>query len=61
MLARIPREELTQLLSGCGYEAFYVDKQASSEATHLAMARTLDQIVARIREIQHAARAQRLP
>ena len=57
MLARIPREELTQLLSGCGYEAFYVDKQASSEATHLAMARTLDQIVARIREIQNAARS----
>jgi xylulose-5-phosphate/fructose-6-phosphate phosphoketolase len=56
VLARIPREELTQLLSGCGYEAFYVDRQASSEATHLAMARTLDQIVVRIREIQRAAR-----
>ena len=57
VLARIPREELTQLLSGCGYEPLYVDKQASSEATHLAMARTLDQIITRIREIQQAARS----
>src|SRR5918992_1072415 len=48
VLARIPREELTQLLSGCGYEAFYVDKQASSETTHLAMAHTLDRIYSRI-------------
>ncbi len=60
VLARIPREELTQLLSGYGYEPFYVDKQASHEATHLAMARTLDRIVARIREIQRDARTQRL-
>ncbi|HKQ14393.1 MAG TPA: phosphoketolase family protein [Steroidobacteraceae bacterium] len=57
VLARIPREELTQLLSGCGYEAFYVDEQDTHEATHLAMARTLDRIVARIREIQSAARS----
>jgi xylulose-5-phosphate/fructose-6-phosphate phosphoketolase len=57
VLARIPREELTQLLSGCGYEAFYVDKLESREETHLAMARTLDQIVARIREIQRVARS----
>jgi xylulose-5-phosphate/fructose-6-phosphate phosphoketolase len=56
VLARIPREELTQLLSGCGYEVFYVDEQETHEATHLAMARTLDRIVARIREIQSAAR-----
>ena len=27
VLARIPREELTQLLTGYGYEPFYVDKQ----------------------------------
>src|SRR6186713_1539529 len=57
VLARIPREELTQLLSGCGYEPFFVDEQATHEATHLAMARTLDRIVARIREIQSAARS----
>jgi xylulose-5-phosphate/fructose-6-phosphate phosphoketolase len=57
VLARIPREELTQLLSGCGYEPFYVDKEASSEATHLSMARTLDRIVERIRAIQQDARS----
>ncbi len=56
VLARIPREELTQLLSGYGYEPFYVDKQDSSEATHLAMATTLDRIVTRIRAIQSDAR-----
>ena len=58
VLARIPRDELTQLLKGYGYEPFYVDKEATSEATHLSMARTFDQIVARIREIQHQARTQ---
>jgi xylulose-5-phosphate/fructose-6-phosphate phosphoketolase len=57
VLARIPREELTQLLCGYGYEPFYVDKEATFEATHLAMARTLDRIVARIREIQQDVRS----
>jgi xylulose-5-phosphate/fructose-6-phosphate phosphoketolase len=56
VLARIPREELTQLLTGCGYEPFYVDKESTSEATHIAMARTLDTIVTRIRNIQSEAR-----
>ena len=57
VLARIPREELTQLLLGYGYEPFYVDKLASSEATHLSMAQTLDRILARIRDIQTEARS----
>ncbi|MGH8237532.1 MAG: phosphoketolase family protein, partial [Steroidobacteraceae bacterium] len=57
VLARIPREELTQLLSGYGYEAFYIDNEASHEATHLAMARTLDRIITSIRDIQSAARS----
>lgn len=57
VLARIPREELTQLLSGYGYEPFYIDNQASHEATHVTMAQTLDRIVERIREIQHDARS----
>jgi xylulose-5-phosphate/fructose-6-phosphate phosphoketolase len=56
VLARIPREELTQLLQGYGYEPFYVDKQATSEQTHISMAQTLDRIIARIREIQSQAR-----
>jgi xylulose-5-phosphate/fructose-6-phosphate phosphoketolase len=56
VLARIPREELTQLLLGYGYEPFYVEKEATSEQTHLSMAHTLDRIYSRIREIQHEAR-----
>jgi len=56
VLARIPREELTQLLTGYGYEPFYVDKESTSEATHISMARTLDTIVTRIRNIQSEAR-----
>ena len=57
VLARIPREELTQLLGGYGYEPFYVDEEASHQATHLSMARTLDRIVERIRAIQQDARS----
>jgi xylulose-5-phosphate/fructose-6-phosphate phosphoketolase len=56
VLARIPREELASLLRGYGYEPFFVDKEETNEQTHLAMARTLDRIVERIREIQHEAR-----
>jgi xylulose-5-phosphate/fructose-6-phosphate phosphoketolase len=56
VLARIPREELAALLRGYGYEPFFVDKEETNEQTHLAMARTLDRIVERIREIQHEAR-----
>jgi xylulose-5-phosphate/fructose-6-phosphate phosphoketolase len=56
VLSRIPREELTQLLIGYGYEPYYVDKEATSEQTHLSMATTLDRIIARIREIQRDAR-----
>ncbi|MDY0065334.1 MAG: phosphoketolase family protein [Steroidobacteraceae bacterium] len=56
VLARIPREELTQLLSGYGYEPYYVDQESSREATHLSMARTLDRIIERIRAIQEDAR-----
>jgi xylulose-5-phosphate/fructose-6-phosphate phosphoketolase len=56
VLARIPHEELLGLLRGCGYEPFIVEKQESNEATHLAMARTLDRIIERIRAIQADAR-----
>jgi xylulose-5-phosphate/fructose-6-phosphate phosphoketolase len=56
VLARIPREELAQLLAGCGYEPLFVDRAATFEQTHLAMAQTLDRIVTRIREIQSDAR-----
>lgn len=56
VLARIPREELKQLMQGHGYEPFFVDQEDTVAATHLAMARTMDQMIERIREIQADAR-----
>ena len=56
ILARIPRDELAQLLNGYGYEPHFVDREADTAATHLSMARTLDRAVAGIRDIQSQAR-----
>jgi xylulose-5-phosphate/fructose-6-phosphate phosphoketolase len=56
VLARIPREELKQLMLGYGYEPFFVDEESTIAATHLSMARTMDRIIERIREIQTDAR-----
>src|SRR5579862_646640 len=57
VLARIPRAELTQLLRGCGWEPHFVEGSVP-ERMHRAMAQTLDEVVARIRAIQQAARQQ---
>src|SRR5262245_22533519 len=56
VLARIPREELTQLLRGYGYEPAFVDAQSPPSATHERMALTLDAAIERIRAIQGDAR-----
>ena len=56
VLARIPRDELTLLLRGYGYEPHYVDAQSPPESTHASMAHTLDAVVERIRSIQNDAR-----
>ena len=56
VLARIPHEELTQLMQGYGYEPHFVDGQDTFAATHLAMAQTLDRMIERIRDIQADAR-----
>ncbi|HEY2419526.1 MAG TPA: phosphoketolase family protein [Steroidobacteraceae bacterium] len=56
LLARIPREELTQLLQGCGWAPYFVEGH-EPEAMHRKMAATLDSVVAQIQQIQHAARA----
>ena len=56
VLARIPREELTQLLVGYGYEPYYVDAQTPPAATHKVMAQTLEAVITRIKSIQQAAR-----
>src|SRR5271165_418817 len=55
VLARIPREELEQLLRGYGWTPFFV-KGHEPEQMHQDMAGTLDQVVERIQAIQRRAR-----
>jgi xylulose-5-phosphate/fructose-6-phosphate phosphoketolase len=55
VLARIPEEELTQLLSGYGYEPHYVTGH-EPPAMHRLMAATLDTVLDKIAAIQAAAR-----
>jgi xylulose-5-phosphate/fructose-6-phosphate phosphoketolase len=55
VLARIPREELTALMRGYGWEPHYVEG-AEPPAVHQQMAAALDEIVAEIRAIQGKAR-----
>ena len=55
ILARIPHEELDQLLRGYGYEPYFVE--GDDPATmHQLMAATLDEIHSRIEHIQQEAR-----
>ncbi|MCC6321465.1 MAG: phosphoketolase family protein [Phycisphaerales bacterium] len=55
VLARIPHEELDQLFRGYGYEPIFVEGHEPDDM-HQKMAAALDAAVARIREIQTAAR-----
>jgi xylulose-5-phosphate/fructose-6-phosphate phosphoketolase len=55
VLARIPREELDQLLRGYGYAPIYVEG-SDPPAMHQKMAAALDSVVAGIRKIQRDAR-----
>jgi xylulose-5-phosphate/fructose-6-phosphate phosphoketolase len=55
-LARIPSEELTQLLQGYGYQPYWVEGD-DPKSMHELMARTLDEVVAAIGAIQKQARA----
>ena len=57
ILARIPREELEQLLRGYGWEPYFVEGHDPAPM-HEAMACTLDRVIERIRDIQHRARVQ---
>jgi xylulose-5-phosphate/fructose-6-phosphate phosphoketolase len=57
VLARIPKEELTQLLQGYGYKPYYVEGH-EPEDMHQQMSRTLDAALDDIRAIQKAAREQ---
>ena len=56
VLARIPREQLDQLLRGYGWMPYFVEGD-DPPAMHRLMAETLDQAFAAIRGIQHAARS----
>ena len=60
IFARIPRQELTQMLRGCGWEPHYVDHAERDDddngPAHEAMAATLDDVLDEIKRIQHAAR-----
>jgi xylulose-5-phosphate/fructose-6-phosphate phosphoketolase len=55
VLARIPREELTQFLEGCGYRPYYVEGH-EPEPMHEAMASTLETVILEIRAVQRDAR-----
>src|SRR5450755_148629 len=55
LLARIGRQELTQLLSGYGYEPHFVEG-SDPAILHQTLAGVLDTVLARIRRIQAEAR-----
>jgi xylulose-5-phosphate/fructose-6-phosphate phosphoketolase len=55
VLARIPREELTELMTGYGYRPYFVEGH-EPEPMHQAMAETLETVVQEIRAIQKDAR-----
>jgi xylulose-5-phosphate/fructose-6-phosphate phosphoketolase len=56
VLARIPGEELDQLLSGYGYEPHVVEGH-DPERMHQQMARAIDSVVGKIKAIQRHARS----
>ena len=56
VLARIGRSELTGLLSGCGYQPYFVEGH-EPEPMHQQMAATLENVQEEIRTIQKEARA----
>jgi xylulose-5-phosphate/fructose-6-phosphate phosphoketolase len=56
VLARISRQELTELMRGYGYDPHFVDGNDPA-VVHQSLAGTLDAILAQIREIQSSARS----
>lgn len=55
VLSRISEDELSSLLYGYGYDPYFVEGEERLEV-HRALARTLDTILEKIREIQRMAR-----
>jgi xylulose-5-phosphate/fructose-6-phosphate phosphoketolase len=56
VLARVSRQELTELLRGYGYDPHFVEGDEPA-VVHQCLAGSLDAILARIRQIQTAARS----
>ena len=56
ILARIPKEELIELLRGYGYQPFFVEGD-DPKLLHAQMAETLDAVLAEIQQIQGDARS----
>jgi xylulose-5-phosphate/fructose-6-phosphate phosphoketolase len=57
ILARIGRQDIDQLFRGFGYDPYFVEGD-NPDRVHQRMAEVLDEIVAKIRDIQQKARAQ---
>jgi len=55
VLARISHKQLESLFIGYGYKPYFVEG-SNPEVMHQLMARTLETVIAEIREIQHEAR-----
>ncbi len=55
VLARIPKEELQQLLQGYGYKPYFVEGD-DPDTMHEKLAATLDTVLAEIKKIQNDAR-----
>lgn len=55
ILGRISHEELESLFIGYGYKPYFVEG-SDPENMHQLMARTMDKVIAEIKEIQHLAR-----
>jgi len=55
ILARLPREELINLLTGYGYKPYFVEG-SQPEQMHRDMAAAMETVLAEIHEIQHKAR-----
>ncbi len=56
VLARITRDELSDLLTGCGWTPYFVEGDDPDEM-HELMAGTLDKVIDQIKQLQHTARS----
>jgi xylulose-5-phosphate/fructose-6-phosphate phosphoketolase len=58
VLARIDHDELAALMTGYGYQPFFVEG-SDPAAVHQSLAATMDEVATRIADIQHQARSGR--